>query len=497
MVGSVIAISGPELEGATEPNLSAEATSSSAKASNNPEPHDAVLNPIDRALEDIGFGRFQIMMMAICGMAWFVDSVEAGGLAYIYVTLDAEWRTTTGDWGLLQSVKSLCSVAGALGFGMAADKFGRRPAFLGALAATSLAGMASAASQDFYSLLVLRSLTNVGAGGILPVSISLLAEHLPPSSRESCMVLMQIFFTCGHVLAVVLAMLLPTSDGGWRMFLIALALPTALLMFAWPLIPESPSYLQMSGQETKAKDALRNICLRNKGGAEALVFSEDLQHSAQDQKADQSATGVARLFSTRRLAVHTCLFGLLWALTNSASDFGNWITEIGHEHGIQSHQVEGFMIVFKVVGVAAFITSAVFARGGRGPLILRGGYLAATLAAAAASAVVTLGGSRVLLAVSMAVLFIPYDVVWSLIYATTASSFDSHCRASALAVATCFSRAAATVVPLITGKLLEHHEFFALSFWTLAWAAATCVACLISFSVPEQNVKEVKDLSAP
>jgi len=97
----------------------------------------------------------------------------------------------------------------------------------------------------------------------------------------------------------------------------------------------------------------------------------------------------------------------------------------------------------------------------------------------------------------MAVLFIPYDVVWSLIYATTASSFDSHCRASALAVATCFSRAAATVVPLITGKLLEHHEFFALSFWTLAWAAATCVACLISFSVPEQNVKEVKDLSAP
>jgi len=455
----------PEIIGATEDTETAGGSELSA----------------DAALEVIGFGRFQALMMVICGMAWFVDSVEVGGMAYIYVTLDKEWGTDTASWGLLNSLKSVASVLGALGFGMTADRFGRRPAFLGALTLTSISGLACGAVSSFGSLLLLRCVTNVGAGGILPAGISLLAEHLPPSRRESCVVFMQIFFTTGHVLAVLMSMLL-VPGGHWRFFLLTLAgPPTLLLLLVARVLPETPVFLQQSGQREQAQEALNRICKFNGGRGWGASVPQEPSHAAEEALTAEPKRGLAWILSRRGLVTRVVLFGLLWSCTMTASDWATWVTEIGDSHGFSEHSIATFMIILKGVGVTGFLLAASCAQGGRGPRVLRGALAISTAAALCCAAVIGNRGPAALIG-SVVCLTLAYDMVWALLYATTAAAFDPLCRASALSIATCFSRAAAAVVPLISGPLLVKHESFALLFWALGWACATLLAMFINFT---------------
>lgn len=439
---------------------------------------------VDAALEVIGFGRFQAMAMAICGMAWFVDAVEMGGMPYVYVTLDNEWGTTAADWGLLNSIKSLASTFGALAFGASADIWGRRPAFLGALTLTSIAGTACASAASFRSLLMLRCVTNVGAGGLLPVGISLLAENLPPSRRDTCMVFMQIFFVSGHVLAVLISMvLIPT--GSWRLFLLALSGPPMLLLLAIvKLLPESPVFLQQSGQLAEAQLALNTICRYNGRPEWGARVPQDTAATKTEDAAlsHQPKRGFYRISSRWGLATRAVAFGLLWAFCMTASDWKSWVTEIGNNHGSSEHSVATFMLLIEIEGIAGFLSAAWLARGGRGPAVLRGALAAATISALIAALLV---GDPISAAFLCSVLGLDfaYDMVWGLLYATTATAFDPLCRASALSIASCFSKAAASAVPLVSSSLLlRAGESMALFFWASAWAAATCLALAINFA---------------
>lgn len=434
---------------------------------------------MDELMEEIGFGRFHALLMVFCGMAWFMDAVEVMGLPYIYVELDKEWGTNTEDWAVKSSVCNVSGLLGSLFFGALADKCGRRPALLAALALTTLGGLASAASPNFLTLVTLRATTNVGAGGALPVAISLLVEHFPPSTRESCLVLMQVFFLMGNVLAIVAAMVLPSSAGMWRTFMVVMALPATLLLLASSVVPESPVFLHQSGNEAGAREALRGICRVNRKSCDIVRLPERVQEGAPVQ--GKQATGIVRLLSSRRVACQALLFSFLWALTMTASDYTNWMTELGNERGFAQHTVDRFMILCKAVGLAAFLAAAACARGSRGCAVLCAGYAGGALASAAATAAAATSAppGPTLLPPSVVLLCFPYDIVWSLLYAVTAMRFDPLCRASALSIANGSSSLAGAATPLASGVLLAAAGTAglpAMLFWSASWAASACLA---------------------
>lgn len=434
---------------------------------------------VDSVLEIIGFGRFQVFVMALCGFGWLADAAEVVGLSYVFVDIDKEWGTTTADWGLLGSMTSVSAVMGAFCFGMSSDRFGRRPAFVLALLFTSAAGAASAAAGNFHTLLLLRILSSFGTGGCLPVAISLCLEHLPPSQRDSCLVLMQVFFAMGAMFTVALSWALPREPGCWRLFVLALSAPSALLVLLSRCIPESPMYLYQSGRLKQAQEALYKISASNHTDMD-IVRRVTAQLSLHGKAGSNSDTvGVARLF-TRDFAMRIILCCVLWACCAAGSDFWFWITEIGHAHGVSRHEVEAIMLTCRFVGVCAFFTAAASSRGGRGSQVLRAALAACSIASVAIAVLSTSGASPIVLACSVLTLAFPYDMVWGLLYATTASSFDAACRASALSVASACSRASAALTPLASGLFLESREPVAFVLWASSWAAAAVIAMTLS-----------------
>lgn len=173
---------------------------------------------------------------------------------------------------------------------------------------------------------------------------------------------------------------------------------------------------------------------------------------------------------------------ILWAFCSAGSDFWFWITEIGRAHGVSRHQVEGIMLTCRFVGICAFFTAAALSRGGQGSKVLRAALAACSVASVAIAVLSMAGAPPIFLACSVLALSFPYDMVWGLLYATTASSFDAACRASALSVASASSRASAALTPLASGLLLERREPVAFVLWAFSWAAAAVVAMTLSFA---------------
>ena len=59
---------------------------------------------IDDAVEKIGFGRFQIKLSLLTGIAWMADSMEMMALSILAPALECEWSLNTWQKALVTTV---------------------------------------------------------------------------------------------------------------------------------------------------------------------------------------------------------------------------------------------------------------------------------------------------------------------------------------------------------------------------------------------------------
>mgnify|MGYP003702650649 CR=1 FL=1 len=80
----------------------------------------------DEALEFMGFGKFQLLVLAYAGMGWVVESMEIMLLSFVGPLVREEWNISAENESLLSSVVFAGMLIGASGWGFVSDKYGRR-----------------------------------------------------------------------------------------------------------------------------------------------------------------------------------------------------------------------------------------------------------------------------------------------------------------------------------------------------------------------------------
>uniref|UniRef100_A0A915ALZ4 Major facilitator superfamily (MFS) profile domain-containing protein n=1 Tax=Parascaris univalens TaxID=6257 RepID=A0A915ALZ4_PARUN len=223
---------------------------------------------VDEAVELLGFGRFQIKLSFLTGLAWMADAMEMTLLAIISPTLQCEWNISSMEQAMITTVvfsgMMLSSTFWAL--------------------MTFSMGALSALAPNYYCLLVLRGLTGFGIGGA-PQSVTLYAEFLPTAQRAKCVVLIEAFWAIGAAFEAVLA-------------------------FLW--LPESARYQIASGHVDLAYKTLAKVAYENR---RILPPGELIDKSSIEGAAQRG--NVISLF-VRELRVTTLL---LW-YANSFSYYG-------------------------------------------------------------------------------------------------------------------------------------------------------------------------------
>ncbi|CAM3951014.1 hypothetical protein GCM10009799_09240 [Nocardiopsis rhodophaea] len=201
--------------------------------------------------------RAHITLVAVLVTAVTVDAMKPITLGFVAPGMTAEYglRSPLNPDGALPVALLPLSgltgtVIGSFLWGSLADRIGRRSAILLAgvlFVTTAVCG----AMPSFTWNLVMCALMGVAAGGMLPITFSLLAETIPARHRGWVMVLIGGTPAIAYALTGWLAAeLMP--DYSWRVMWLIGAPTGALLIVLNRWIPESPRFLLLHGRTREA-----------------------------------------------------------------------------------------------------------------------------------------------------------------------------------------------------------------------------------------------------
>ncbi|MEJ0034597.1 MAG: MFS transporter [Gammaproteobacteria bacterium] len=186
---------------------------------------------------------FNIKLLLWSWLAMFADGFDISALSFAVPELVREWGQPGPAFRWAQVASNIGVLVGAPLIGYVGDRFGRRVAIVlgSAIFGTFTLAMSQATSID--QLTVLRFLTGIGIGGLMPNTIALNAELAPHRWRATLVVLMFTGITLGSgTPGAVAGWLVPNF--GWKvLFLIGGVVPLVVAACIWFVLPESVKFL--------------------------------------------------------------------------------------------------------------------------------------------------------------------------------------------------------------------------------------------------------------
>jgi MFS family permease len=215
--------------------------------------------------------------------------------------------------GLIGSALVLGAVLGATLGGIAADRIGRKRAFIADMAILLAGSALCAVARDPGSILVGQFLIGVGIGIDFPTSGSYVSEIMPRALRSRMTVATIALQSVGMVLAAITAIAIfrahPTATD-WRLLLGTGGVLAAIFMSARLFLPESPRWLAEKGEFAEAAKVLSGL-IKTPAPLTRLEVSESAAPATKP-------LGFAALFSPR-YRTRTLLVSVPWLLMDVAT----------------------------------------------------------------------------------------------------------------------------------------------------------------------------------
>jgi len=266
---------------------------------------------VTQAVNNIGFGRFQIILSFVVGLCWMADSMEMMILSLLPLALHCEWGINQYRQAFLTTIVFIGMMVSSTFWGKLSDRFGRKQALIISGIFLFFYGFLSTFSPSYPWILCLRFMVGFNIGCV-PQSVTLYAEFLPTKQRGKCVVLLDCFWALGACLEVILAMLImPTL--GWRWLLALSALPSLCFVLCCSWLPESARYMAASGKSEQALDTLARVAKENgKSMPLGRLVVDDMYGMSRGRLADLLSKDLRRT---------TILLWIIWA-TASFSYYG-------------------------------------------------------------------------------------------------------------------------------------------------------------------------------
>ncbi|KAK3377844.1 major facilitator superfamily domain-containing protein [Podospora didyma] len=307
---------------------------------------------INKAIQDIGMGRYNWQLFILCGFGWFADnkrrfliksflnhgSLWIQGVSLTLPSLSAEFGVSEKSVRYTASALFVGLCLGSFFWGFGSDIMGRRIAFNATLLITSVFGIASAWASSWGGVCVLFAGLGFGVGGNLPVDGALFLEFLPDASG-SLLTLLSVWWPIGQLVSSLFAWYFISNwpaDQGWRYFVMTIGLITLVMFivryFIFHLF-ESPKFLLSQRRQAEAVAVVHGIAFRNNRKTwlteailDAVVDDDDSNSMPHPPRLLLSTTNIIKsrlatfsgdhlrpLFKTRKLGLTTAIIWFCWA----------------------------------------------------------------------------------------------------------------------------------------------------------------------------------------
>ncbi|HSV81108.1 MAG TPA: MFS transporter [Ramlibacter sp.] len=397
-----------------------------------------------------------------------LDGFDTQAIAFVAPVIAAKWQLPVSAFGAVFGAGLAGLMLGALVFGPAADRYGRRTVTIATTAIFGVLTLMTAWSDSLTTLLVLRFLTGLGLGGAMPNIIALTAEYSPARSRATMVSLMFCGFPLGAVLGGLLAARMIPVLGWESTFWVGGALPLLLLpaLVAW--LPESVRFLAARGTPESTLRSLLTPILGAERAAK-LRFEPEL--------AVARGNPLSKLFGDGRTAGTLLLWVIFFMNLLLLYFLVNWLPSLLRQAGIPLDKAIVSTALLNLGGIVGALT---FAR-----LIDRvGPYRVLTCAyALAAASTVAIGhftdaSFPALMAMVFATGFCVIGAQIS-INALAAGTYPTEVRSTGVGWALGVGRAGSIVGPVVGGVLIGTGAAMNLLFSVAALAAVIAAGAVL------------------
>jgi MFS transporter, AAHS family, 4-hydroxybenzoate transporter len=215
---------------------------------------------VHKELADAKPGAFHWRLGAIMGLLTLFDGYDTFNPAYVIHYVAGPWGLKAGQAGLLISCGLVGFLVGAALHGVAADRFGRRGTLLAGLWITSVFTLLTALfANSFTSFCVLRLLTGVGLGVLLPLATTYINELAPRRVANTFALWgVALGWAAGGTLAGIVGVF-ATPSLGWQSLYWIGSLSFLLLPFMHLTLPESPKFLAIKGRVAEIREMLAKL----------------------------------------------------------------------------------------------------------------------------------------------------------------------------------------------------------------------------------------------
>ncbi|KAL3825512.1 hypothetical protein ACJIZ3_021541 [Penstemon smallii] len=287
-------------------------------------------NPVytlDEALTTIGFGKYQGLLLAYGGLGWIAEAMEMMILSFIGSAVQSEWNLSPAEKSFISTAVFAGMLVGAFSWGAISDTYGRKKGILGVASITAIAGLLSAFSPNYTSLIIIRCIAGVGLGG-MHIFTSWFLEFVPTPNRGAWMIVFSSFWTLGTIFEAALAWIIMPRFG-WRWLVALSSLPSFIVLLFYGLTPESPRYLCTKGKIDEARIILKQAASLNgtilqigtlvsdQFDDHDTVFTSSENTHFLSRKENTSSSSLSILFSSRLIRTNLLLWFLYFGNTFS------------------------------------------------------------------------------------------------------------------------------------------------------------------------------------
>jgi AAHS family 4-hydroxybenzoate transporter-like MFS transporter len=340
-------------------------------------------------IDNASFGRIQWQVASLCFLAAMVEGFDVQAVAFIAPIVSLKWHIPSSEFGAVFAAGLVGLCIGSAVVGPLSDRYGRRGPIITAMVIIGLSSILTMTSGDMTQLVAWRFLTGLGLGGLLPNVFSLTAEYVPARIRATAVTAMFCGFPVGGVIGgAACAQAIPIY--GWQIvFLIGGIFPLALVpLLTWKL-PESLSYLVLSGApQSRIQPILAAI---DPGGR----FEPGVQ--AERPVGKQQLGAVSHLFASSMIRMTILLWTLFFTTLFTLYFLVNWLPIILRGAGVSMERALSGTVLFNFGGVLGALIMAWMSDRWGAVRVLLPGYTAAAVSVAALGLFAHSGGSALLL----------------------------------------------------------------------------------------------------
>jgi MFS family permease len=221
---------------------------------------------IPARLDRLPWSRWHWLIVIALGITWVLDGLEvtlAGAIGAVLKRPDT-LGLSDAQVGASATCYLLGAVAGALLFGYATDRLGRKRLFIITLALYLTATALTALSWNFFSFALFRALTGAGIGGEYSAINSAIDELIPARVRGRVDLIINGSFWIGAAVGAAATIglldtgIVPISIG-WRLAFGIGAVLGLIIIFLRHYVPESPRWLMIHGRELEAEETVAAV----------------------------------------------------------------------------------------------------------------------------------------------------------------------------------------------------------------------------------------------